>query len=703
MLTAVEVLFNTSNITEWRKLMKKLLLAATDRCVGKMYTDELNAIFGDYVDVSTIYLESNNSIQDIEKLNQADIILAASFELFYSMTCNGSIKVPLLPLEFALPSKFVEMLRSYPYNTSAAISLESPYVSFQALFLLRQYELNNLNLNIYTNNQTNSTEEIIITDGTPAINIDKNCQIISIGQRKISVQTIIETADKLNISIESIMPSLGAYSKESATAYCGTTTLINKYISKAMQAKALLDCTDHACMILDHNHFVVGLNSQLTYLFNIKADVIGEAISSIPEFKHMCCELTDLDECIDREVALPNTNRRLLLTKKTFLTSSKSDFIHIISFKDVPGTQFSDGPTRKQAAKKGHIAKFNFHDIKGSSIAIRSCIAKARRIAGIDKPTLITGESGTGKELFAQSIHNNSYRRSCPFVAINCAALPSSLLESELFGYEDGSFTGARKGGKVGLFEAANHGTLFLDEIGEMTPDTQSKLLRVLEEKEFMKVGSNEVITVDVKIIAATNKDLKKLVEQNKFRLDLFFRLNTIMLRIPPLRERFGDIEELIQYFLIRENVTNRKIHSDVIKFMLSYPWNGNVRELRNCVEYMSKISDSDITIECLPEYMLTYDENYRSNTVLFPSSHDAGFLESQAMYRVLEILSRKSQGRKSLLNALKLSNIYISEYRLRSITEALKDRGYILIGKGRAGAMITQKGIDALNKISAP
>lgn len=192
-----------------------------------------------------------------------------------------------------------------------------------------------------------------------------------------------------------------------------------------------------------------------------------------------------------------------------------------------------------------------------------------------------------GKRTVCSCHSQRLQQRKVSFVALNCAAIPANLLESELFGYEEGAFTGAKKGGKIGLFQTANMGTLFLDEIGEMTLETQAKLLRVLEEQEIMRVGSDKIIKVDTRIIAATNKNLKKLVEEGAFRLDLYYRLNTLMVNIPPLRERPEDIKTLARFFISQETERPIRICDDLMNFLMNFSWEGNVRELRNCIEYM--------------------------------------------------------------------------------------------------------------------
>ena len=247
---------------------------------------------------------------------------------------------------------------------------------------------------------------------------------------------------------------------------------------------------------------------------------------------------------------------------------------------------------RKLANKMiGKQAIYTFDNIVGRCERFERIINYAKKIADSPSTVLITGESGTGKEVFAQSIHNYSSRREEPFVALNCGAIPRNLIEAELFGYEDGAFTGAKRGGHIGKFELADGGTLFLDEIGEMPVDMQTRLLRVLEEGKLFRVGGNKEIEVNVRIIAATNKDLKKEVEKNTFRKDLYYRLNVLPLKLLPLRERKDDIALLIDYFMIIKALklgkTPLTLPQQVIDRMINYPWPGNIRELENKIEHI--------------------------------------------------------------------------------------------------------------------
>jgi len=260
----------------------------------------------------------------------------------------------------------------------------------------------------------------------------------------------------------------------------------------------------------------------------------------------------------------------------------------VITFQEVSNIQDSEQKIRFSLYQKGLYAKKTFDDMIGHSEIMRKAIGKAKNYAQYDSNLLIYGETGTGKEVLAQSVHNYGKRKKGPFVSVNTASIPASLLESELFGYVEGAFTGARKGGKQGVFELAHRGTIFLDEIGELSPDIQSRLLRVLQEKEIMRIGDDKIIPIDVRIICATNRDLLACVKEGVFRADLYYRIHVLGLRLPALRERVEDIPEIFEYYvhaLAKQANKQVRIHPSVMKMLTAYPWPGNIRELRNIAE----------------------------------------------------------------------------------------------------------------------
>ncbi len=243
-----------------------------------------------------------------------------------------------------------------------------------------------------------------------------------------------------------------------------------------------------------------------------------------------------------------------------------------------------------------NAAQYTWDHITGRSAATQQTVKMARKASQTVSNVLLTGESGTGKELFAHAIHHDSQRKAGPFIKINCAAIPSQLIESELFGYEGGAFTGARKNGKKGKFELADQGSIFLDEIGDLPLDMQAKLLRVLQEKEFERISGSKTIKVDVRVIAATNRNLKRMCQDGQFRSDLYFRLNVMSIQIPPLRERMDDLPELIEVLLdkLAQKLDKKRIpiSDDARDALAGYHWPGNIRELENMLERSMILAD---------------------------------------------------------------------------------------------------------------
>ena len=277
---------------------------------------------------------------------------------------------------------------------------------------------------------------------------------------------------------------------------------------------------------------------------------------------------------------------------------------------------------QKQQSKKKDVRAntVTFGNIVGKSPALAHVISQASKVAATDVAVLINGETGTGKELFAQAIHNASHRSAGAFLALNCSAFSRELLESELFGYKEGAFTGAVKD-KRGLLEEANHGTVFLDEIGEMALELQSKLLRVLETGEFVKVGDTKTTRVDVRIISATNRNLKEEIANGRFREDLYFRLSVFRIELPPLRQRREDILLLAQHFAERFSkqigCPVPALSPDAKNLFLSYPWPGNVREMMNTMEHALIVCDSEVTREDLPIDMLSDESSTQADDSL--------------------------------------------------------------------------------------
>ncbi len=357
----------------------------------------------------------------------------------------------------------------------------------------------------------------------------------------------------------------------------------------AMRSKYVVQYSFNAVIVTDEQDKIVVFNPAAERMFDIPAErALGLTIKeAIPQSQLLVGGETKAAQL--EEVKF--IGQKHVMVNSIPILEDKQVFGIIYTLQEVHKIQSMDEKIRRASRSDGLVAKLTFRNIVGESRAIKDAISRAQRFAATDETILITGESGTGKEIFAQSIHNQSSRRTQPFVAINCAAIPATLLDSELFGYAEGAFTGARRGGKQGVFELAHLGTIFLDEVGQLPHAAQSHLLRVLQEKEVMRVGDGKVTPLNVRVIAATNQPLEEAVGCGLFRTDLYYRLNVLQLRLPPLREHPEDVLLLIRC-LIDERCVNQEL-ADQLKTILQkyesiltrYPWPGNVREVQNLVK----------------------------------------------------------------------------------------------------------------------
>ncbi|MFL0249503.1 sigma 54-interacting transcriptional regulator [Clostridium neuense] len=357
-------------------------------------------------------------------------------------------------------------------------------------------------------------------------------------------------------------------------------------LSRSARFKAILDSIGEGIIVTDQHKKIITSNPSSNKMFNKTYEkMLGKTIQSvIPNY--------NVDSVLKSgkpETKVIKDLHGLTIAASRLPIKVEDKIIGVVNtFEDVTKIQTLEQMIRKKIHEKGFIAKYHFDDILTSDKHMNDLKNLALLYSKTDSSILIQGESGTGKELFAQSIHNSSNRKSGPFVAINCAALPEQLLESELFGYEGGSFTGAKKEGKQGLFELAHNGTIFLDEIGELSKPLQARLLRVLEEKEIMHIGGDKIIPVNIRIISATNENLTNHIENGTFRKDLYYRLNVFNIKLPSLRDRGEDVGLLAVHFLKTLNTLNvdyEAIFKNLTPLLMTYNWPGNVRELSNIME----------------------------------------------------------------------------------------------------------------------
>lgn len=383
---------------------------------------------------------------------------------------------------------------------------------------------------------------------------------------------------------------------------------------------------------------------------------------------------------------------------------SRKDEYSFISITPVETLQGTEAKVRTKLYHKGYKAKYTFDHILGDSAAICKARDIARQYACHDATVLITGESGTGKELFAQSIHNMSPRAVHPFLGINFAALAESLAESELFGYEEGAFTGASRKGKAGIFKTAHKGTIFLDEIGDASLSMQTKLLRVLEEREVSRVGSAKVLPVDVRLICATNKDLPRMVRDGEFRKDLYYRIRVLALRVPALRGRKADIPLIAEDFCREIGLTRTEIQ-ELIQCLNRYDWSGNIRELKSVLQFLAinielirTKSGASYSIRNIVEEYMALD-----NTLEDPCRQVLPWIDKECLAVLHEVyLLNKSNtiaGRYSLAKREALSSLLLSESRIKTRLKKLQESGLVITGKTKQGAFVSDTGIQVLKQ----
>jgi transcriptional regulator with PAS, ATPase and Fis domain len=394
---------------------------------------------------------------------------------------------------------------------------------------------------------------------------------------------------------------------------------------RAQEFKTLVDYSLEGIISINQERVINVFNPAAERLLNRPAqEMLGQKLELMLSFANVEKSLLEGQQTIGQIVKLGNTwltfNIAPIIVDQLILGA-------IITFQDVTRIQEMEVRIRNEVITRKFIAKYHFADILGISSQIIETKRIAQEISSIDATVLISGESGTGKELFAQSIHNKSQRRHGPFVAVNCAALPQNLLESELFGYVEGAFTGATKKGKPGLFEMAHKGTIFLDEISEMDKYAQSRLLRVLQEKQVMRLGDDKYIPIDMRIIAATNKNLMGLIKEGQFRQDLFYRLKVLTIHLPSLRSRNNDVTYLAHHFLEhykRQHNKELEITPTSYNYLAAYFWPGNIRELKYFIERLVVIASEKVITEnvikkywedreCEPEPTITEDTSQLS------------------------------------------------------------------------------------------
>ena len=480
-----------------------------------------------------------------------------------------NVTVPLLRLRVTTTDIFNALIKALKFNKKIKLIIWNN-IYFEKSWL----EIIPIEIEIHTFNDGEDIKEKYMN----AIKTDSECVIVGGGvvcslARKDKISSVF-----INASNQSIIEIID-HAKE-VLGHLAKTQYQHELLAK------MLNSVQDAVIAIDENERVQLFNERAQNILKVGlARIINKKLSHIlPAFSFLKDNLINKIEEKEKLIRI----RSLVLNYSTSLIWEDNRIKGmLLVFQDTTRLQQLEQKIRRELNKKGLIARYNFKDMIYADESMDIVIKRAKMIGKRNSSVVIYGESGTGKELMAQSIHNISDRNQAPFVAINCAALSESLLESELFGYEEGAFTGARKGGKPGLFELAHGGTIFLDEINSISLGLQSKLLRVVEEKEVMRLGSDYLIPLNVRIICAANEDLKTMLQKKTFRGDLFYRLSSFEIIIPPLRERQSDIEPLFNFFL-KTFQLDEKIKwpskKDIEKLM-AHDWFGNVRELKNVAE----------------------------------------------------------------------------------------------------------------------
>lgn len=648
--------------------------------------ENIESIFMDKVKINNYYfknLKSNQLIRD-------DVILVMLDDRALKIKKYVDDTKKIIKINRSIKQKEIYKLFSLPEGIDALVVNDNMQTTLETISNLYSIGINHLNFIPYNKDKEYKDIRVAITPGESSLVPDYIDEIIDLGHRYIDSSTFIQIMAKLKIDDRDITRRLIKYSDEVVSLESGINSTYKKLSIKNEELDSIINLSNIGMVLISTKGEIIICNDSLKRILDIEYDVVGKNIHEL-ESKNIV-DIFTIDEASDEVIKFKN--KYINVNKYTIDSFGKNTGIYFC-IQEITYIKKLEQNLSKKLRDKGQIARYNFEDIKTNSISLKNTKELAKKISKSDYTVLITGESGTGKELMAQSIHNESLRRNQPFIAINCAAMPENLLESELFGYEEGAFTGALKGGKKGLFEQAHNGTIFLDEIGDMPMYLQTKLLRVIQENQVMRVGGESIIDIDVRIIAATNRNLLSMIECEKFRSDLYYRINVLPISIPPLRERREDIIMMLKYFMKRKI----EISEDVKRVMESYDWPGNIRELKNTAMYIDIMSSGDrVELYDLPHNFINIKKDYSKEIKILKEK-----VSIEKIIRVMEIIKEynllnKSIGRNYIVNELHDQGYTISEGEVRTILSVAKDLNLITAGIGRKGSELTKEGIDVLD-----
>lgn len=600
------------------------------------------------IEVVTVTLDNYIEKAEYYKRMNKEIIIARG-TVADNIRNNVDIHVINIEIQF---EDILERLCK-PTNNKKKIGIAIPDVKFTNLAIAIG-NLLGLDLQSYLTTNVpcvndNSTVEFLFNEFIKKLKMDEVEVLIglSYGHRdKIITEMLGIDFKPIDSDKEAIIGAV----KKAIDIYIMTT----KERTEKEKFKTVINHSTEGIMAIDQNGIITIFNNICEKYFNMNAsDVLDKNVNEIfPEFKML--EAVQSQCAINKIVSLNDV--QLICDYIPIKVESLSCGV-VVNFRKINEVRKAENEIRIYSAEKSFNAKNSFDNLIGKSKAMKEIIRLGKVYSEVASTILITGESGTGKEVLAQAIHNNSPRKNYPFIPINCAALPPNLLESELFGYADGAFTGARKGGKQGLFELAHNGTIFLDEIGDMDLSIQVKILRVIQERQILRIGDNKMIPINVRIISATNKNLYEEVKKNNFRLDLYYRLNVLELNLCPLKDRKEDLADLIDEILYQLNselnfkVTG--IDSETFKYFLNYNWPGNIRELRNILERLVVLTRNGIVKfqnvkDILTRFILKSEEDY--------NEYDYTKLEDVERSLILKIYKKEGFNKQRTANELGIS-----------------------------------------------
>lgn len=651
--------------------------------------ENIRMIFKDNIKINNYFF---NNLQKGQVITD-DIVLVMLRERSIKIKEYVDDSKKIIILNRSVKQKDIYKLFSLPKGMDVLVVNDNEQTILETMSTLYHIGINHLNLIPYDKNNEYKYIKVCVTPGEVHLVPEYMDEIIDIGHRFIDISTFLQILTKLNIDNKEITERLIKYSEEVISLHSGINHTYKNLTVENDELKSIINLSKNGMILISNDGEIKVCNESVKNILDINFDIVGKKLNNLE------------DKDILGVLKLKNPKDEVVKFKNKYITVNKhtiNSFGKEIGFyfciQEITYIKKLEQNLSKMLRDKGQIARYTFDDIKTNSVNMENTKNLAKKIAKSDYTVLITGESGTGKELFAQSIHNESDRRNQPFIAINCAAMPENLLESELFGYEEGAFTGALKGGKKGLFEQAHNGTVFLDEIGDMPMYLQIKLLRVLQENQVMRVGGQSIIDIDVRVIAATNRDLPKMIKEEKFRSDLYYRINVLPIHIPPLRERKDDINMMLKYFIERDISISEKV-----KFIInSYNWPGNIRELRNTAMYINTMSSGEeVSIDDLPYNLINIKKDYKK---------EIDYLKNKTcIEKTIEVMkcidrhnkNQKSSGRSSIYKELSEKGILITEGEVRHILEILKEEDIVLSNSGRKGSELSNKGLEILTALN--